>query len=153
MVLGEQELTELIVSQLTDNITDPLTSRAAVPKKWIYDDEPRDDVSGYPRISVEPATTSDAEFAVGDLDMIQSMFISVAIYSKKQTKMTVGTVNAERGEQVTGELSKQVRNFIKNNHAFWITQDILEIRPQTTNRTSVGDRVIDTIVFRARIKG
>ena len=152
MAISEQNTVELIIAQLETNITDPLTSRRSIPKKWIYDDAPRPDSSSYPRISVEPTPSVYSEFALGDLGQFESQTIVITIYAKRKTKMTVGSVAATRGEQVVDELALQIREYIKNAHPTWVSNGYLSIRPATKNRSDVGEFVLATMTIIAQVK-
>ena len=152
MAISEQSTVELLVTQLEDNITDPLSSRNGSGKKWIYDDQPRDDVTGYPRISIEPTPSIYDEFALGDLSQLESQSIVITVYAKKQTKMTVGSISDARGEQIVDELALQIREYIKSAHSTWVSNGYLSIRPQTKNRTVVDDKVLATLIVIAQVK-
>ena len=152
MAISEQSTVELIMARLETNITDPLSSRITDGKKWIYDDAPRDDASGYPRISIEPVPSNYSEFALGDLSQLEDQTIVISIYSRKTTKMTVGSIVDARAEQIVDELALQIREYIKGAHSVWVANGYLSIRPATKNRSVVGDRVIATMTVIAKVK-
>ncbi len=152
-MVSEQEICEIVVTLLESNITDPLSGRLAKGKKWIYDDPARLDLAEYPRISVTPAQSNYEEFATGvQAQQLEKSVIVIEVYGRKQDKINVkGTSATDRGEQVVDYLANQVRSVIKNNHATFITNGILSLRPETKNRSIVGDLLIERMTFRAQV--
>jgi len=153
MGVTEQEICELLVTLLNSNITDPLSGRLAKGKKWIYDDIPRLDLAEYPRISVTPAQSSYEEFAVGvQAQQLERSVILIEVYGRKQDKINVkGSAATDRGEQVVDYLANQIRSVIKSNHATFISNDILSLRPESKNRTIAGELIIERMTFRAQV--
>jgi len=144
----EQEVVELLISEFEANITDPLNRS----NKWIYDDSPRLDLAGFPRIAVVPNTSLYEQLSIGNTEQLEDFTIVVEVYAQKESKVTVGSTTDARGEQQADYLTKEVKNYIKNNHATWITNDLLHIIPETYTRSVVpgrlGNIVIDRITLR-----
>ena len=151
MTSTEQETIELFVSLFEANITDPLTGRAAKGTKWIYDDQARLDLNSYPRISVLMADSRYEQYAVGDTDQLETQTIVVEVTTRKNDKITVGSITDARGEQIVDYLAKECKETIKNNHSEFITNGILAAIPETSSRSvmpgKLGEVVLQRLTF------
>lgn len=144
----DQEIISSIITLLEANLTDPATTRASLGKKWIWDDTPRLDISGYPRISVTPVTNSYEPFAVGDVNSKSELTVSIEIRTKKTDKFDVGTLGVQRAEGVVSYLNNEIVNLIQTNQSYFYSLGVLYIIPETNNRSVINDLVIDSLSFK-----
>ena len=108
-----QDVIETIVTLIEDNITDINSDRAAKNKKWIYDDLPRADISGYPRVSVISPTANSEPHALNSTDQRFKPRVEIQIRIKKGNKYTIGGTEY-RDIQALNYLSEQITNLLKN---------------------------------------
>lgn len=142
----EQEVIELIVSLLESNITDPLNRN----KKWIYDDRPRLDLTAYPRISVTSGQSLYELQGLGNTAQNEEFLIIIEVYVNKNSKIDVNSdLTDEYAEQIVDYLSKQVKDTIKDNRDYFITNDVCYVLPESSTRDVVDNLIYQNIVFRA----
>lgn len=139
----EQEVVELIISLLRDNITDPATERASKGKTFIYDDIPRADITSTPRIGVYPVTSNYSSVGIGYSEQLEEGTIAVQIVTQKTDKF-----NSLRAEQLVDNLSKQIRDLIRGNHTYFVSNDVQHLVPETQNRAEVDGLVIENMTFK-----
>jgi len=144
VITTEQELVEYVITLLESNLTDP----AGRTKKWIYDDIPREDISGYPRIAVLPVSTNLDSLGIGTLDRLSEMSFTIDIYTRKRDKFTINS-ELKRAEQIIDYLGNEVINIIKNNYNSFVEEGIYYIIPITKTKDELDNRLVLRIVFKA----
>ena len=140
---SEQEVAEILITLINSNITDPATDRASKGKKWIYDDIPREDITGYPRISIVPISSTYESVGLGYSEQLEDGSIQIMVMTNKTDKF-----GGRRAEQLVDYLAIQIRNLIRTNHTHFVSNDIQHLIPETNNRTELDGRVINTMTFK-----
>jgi hypothetical protein len=109
-----QNVVERYVAQFEANLTDYNVQRKLSGGKWIYDDLPRADMSGYPRIGVSAPTTDNLPFDVGYTHEELFVFTVVVVRVKRGSKYIVGTTE-KRDLQMLDYLAKAVSDLVKTS--------------------------------------
>jgi len=144
----QQEIINTLITYLETDISDLSTDRLARGNKWIWDDTPRADINGFPRISLIPVNSSFSPLGVGSMDFIEEMIFNVEIRTKKSDKFDCGTIGVQRSEGVVSFLEEEVKKSFKNNYSNFISNLNLYIIPISSNRSVVNNLVIQSLNFK-----
>ncbi len=88
----DQDIVSLIIGYLESDITDPNSVRKAEHKKWIYDDEPLPNITGYPRIAVTAPVNNTQILDIGFTKEMNKPIVAVFVIVNKGQKVKINNV-------------------------------------------------------------
>lgn len=150
--MGVQAVVEEMVSQVRSNVTDPNFDRRQDGRGWVFDDIPRPDVTGYPRIGVVAVTSSSEPLSLGYSEEHLEASIRVLILTRHGQTVTYEDTEY-RSEQLADRLADLVVSQFKTSSSRSSLEGVgcILLRLDNQNSGVVDDRVYRELVYRAHI--
>lgn len=96
---GGEKIANYIADLLKEYIEDPRSDRRNKGSNWIYSDNPRLDITGYPRIGVEYKKSTPEYLDIGHNWEQRRYSFSIVLAVKKETKFIVS--NDDKKQEMT----------------------------------------------------
>lgn len=150
--MGVQAVVEEMVSQVRSNVEDPNYARKEAGKGWVFDDIPRPDVTGYPRIGIVSVTAQSEPLSLGYEQEHLQASIRVLVFARHGSNVTYEDTEY-RAEQLADRLADLVVAQFKSSSSRASLELVgcILLRLDNQNSGVVDDRVYRELVYRAHI--